>query len=112
VGGGGGEVEGAEENECAPSPRGGRGGGGGGGSGGGVIDHPLASTSTSPPSSPLGRAVQVDPMKPTLKVPGSKRLKLEAEKMLSNFAFKFNLRGYSPGAGSGCASTCASCPGW
>jgi len=39
-----------------------------------------------------GRAVQVDPIKPTLKAPGSKCLKLEAESPPSNFAFKFNLR--------------------
>ena len=42
-----------------------------------------------------GVAVQVDPMKPTLKPPGSKRLKLEHEKQLSNFAFTFNLRRYT-----------------
>jgi hypothetical protein len=41
-----------------------------------------------------GGAVQVDPMKPTLKPPGSKRLKLYHEKLLSNFAFNFNLRRY------------------
>jgi len=34
-------------------------------------------------------------MKPTLKAPESKRLKLEHEKTLSNFAFKFNLRRYN-----------------
>jgi len=39
--------------------------------------------------------VQVDPIKPTLKAPGSKRLKLEHENLLSNFGFKFNLRRYS-----------------
>ena len=39
--------------------------------------------------------MQVDPIKPTLKAPGSKRLKLEDEKMLSNFAFKFHLRRYT-----------------
>jgi len=33
-------------------------------------------------------------MKPTLKPPGSKRLKLYHEKLLSNFAFNFNLRRY------------------
>ena len=38
--------------------------------------------------------VQVDPIKPTLKAPGSKRLKLEDEKLLSNVAFNFNLRRY------------------
>jgi len=31
-------------------------------------------------------------MKPTRKPPGTKRLKLEHEKLLFNFAFKFNLR--------------------
>ena len=35
-------------------------------------------------------------MKPTLKAPGSKRLKLEHEKLLSNFAFNFNWRRYTP----------------
>jgi beta-galactosidase/beta-glucuronidase len=33
-------------------------------------------------------------MKPTLKAPGSKRLKLDHEKLLSNFAFNVNLRRY------------------
>jgi hypothetical protein len=37
-------------------------------------------------------------MKPTLKAPGSKRLKLKYDKMLSSFAFKFNLRRYTGGA--------------
>jgi hypothetical protein len=38
-----------------------------------------------------GRAVQVDPMKPMLKAPGTKRLKLdEYDEVLSSFAFKFN----------------------
>ena len=34
-----------------------------------------------------GRAVQADPIKPTLKAPGPKRLKLEYEEALSNFVF-------------------------
>ena len=34
-------------------------------------------------------------MKTTLKAPESKCLKLEHEKTLSNFAFRFNLRRYS-----------------
>ena len=34
-------------------------------------------------------------MKPTLKAPESKRLKLEHEKTLPNFGFKFNLRRYN-----------------
>ena len=40
-------------------------------------------------------AVQLEPMKPTLKAPGSKRLKLTHEKLLSYIAFKFNLRRYT-----------------
>jgi len=42
----------------------------------------------------LGRVVQVDPIKPTLKAPGIKRLKLKQGELLSIFAFKFNLRRY------------------
>jgi hypothetical protein len=41
--------------------------------------------------------VQVDPIKPTLNPPGSKRLKLKWDILLSTFAFKFNLRRYSEG---------------
>jgi len=39
--------------------------------------------------------VQFDPMKPTLKAPGSKRLKLGYDELLSHFAFKFNFRRYN-----------------
>jgi len=49
-----------------------------------------------------GRAVQVDPIKPTLKPPGTKRLRLKYDEPLSNFAFKINLRRY----------TKAGCPTW
>ena len=42
-----------------------------------------------------GRAVQVDPMKPKLKPPGTKRLKLEYDGLLSNIGFKFSLRRYN-----------------
>jgi hypothetical protein len=42
-----------------------------------------------------GRAVQVHAIKPTLKAPGTKRLKLKCDETLSNFAFKFNLRYYT-----------------
>ena len=38
--------------------------------------------------------VQVDPINPTLKAPGTD-LKLEYEQLLSNFGFKFNLRRYN-----------------
>ena len=38
----------------------------------------------------LGRAVQVDPIKPTLKAPGTKRLKLKCDEPLS-ICFQFQL---------------------
>ena len=41
-----------------------------------------------------GRAVQLDPIKPTFKAPEIKSLKLEYDRPLSQFAFKFNLRRY------------------
>ena len=43
---------------------------------------------------PKGRAVQVDPIKPTLKAPGNKRWKLNCDLLLSTSAFDFNLRRY------------------
>jgi hypothetical protein len=42
-----------------------------------------------------GRAVHLDPVTPTLKAPGTKRLRLEYDGLLSNFGFKFNLRRYT-----------------
>ena len=39
--------------------------------------------------------MRVDPSKPTLKAPVSKSLKLQYEKLLSNVAFKVNLRRYT-----------------
>jgi hypothetical protein len=39
--------------------------------------------------------VQVDPIKPASKAPGTKRLKPKYDDPLSNFAFKFNLRRYN-----------------
>ena len=42
--------------------------------------------------------MQVDPIKPTLKAPGTKRLKQEQDEPLSSSAFNFNLRRYSVGA--------------
>jgi hypothetical protein len=54
-----------------------------------------------------GGAVQVDPIKSTLKAPRSSGLKLEHEKLLSTSAFKFKLRRYTAellrktGAGTG-----------
>ena len=38
--------------------------------------------------------MQVDPIKPTLKPPGTKRLKLKCDSMVSTSAFDFNLRHY------------------
>jgi len=42
-----------------------------------------------------GEAVQADPIKPMLKAPGTKRLKLQHDEPLSSFAFKSNVRCYS-----------------
>ena len=42
--------------------------------------------------------MQVDPMKPKLKPPGTKRLKLKCAMLLSTSAFRFNLRHYSEAA--------------
>jgi hypothetical protein len=42
--------------------------------------------------------VQVDPIKPTLKAPGTKRLKLNYDAPLSSFAFKLDLRRYREGS--------------
>ena len=39
--------------------------------------------------------MQVDPIEPKVKPPGSERLKLKCDVLLSNAAFKFNLRRYS-----------------
>ena len=61
-------------------------GGGGGGGGGG--------TGT-------GRAVQVDPMKPKLKPPGTKRLKPKCDTLPSISAFKFHLHHYTRATSSG-----------
>jgi len=44
---------------------------------------------------PRGRTVQVDPIKPKLKPPGAKRLKLDCDLLLSTSAFKFNVRRYT-----------------
>jgi len=44
---------------------------------------------------PHGRPVQVDAIKPTLKAPGTKRLKLRCDVLLSTSAFKFKLRRYT-----------------
>ena len=38
--------------------------------------------------------MQLDPIKPTLKAPGTKRLKLKCDEPLSKIAFNFDLRRY------------------
>jgi len=43
----------------------------------------------------LGREVQVDPLKPKLKAPGTACLKLPRDKLLSSFSFKFDLHRYT-----------------
>ena len=60
---------------------------------------------------PLGRALQVDPIKPTLKATGTKRLKLKCDVLLSTFTFKFSLHHYSwatRAAPTACAPTSTS----
>jgi len=42
-----------------------------------------------------GTAVQVEPMKPMLKAPGTKQLNLKYDELLSSFAFNSKLRRYS-----------------
>jgi len=41
-----------------------------------------------------GRAMQVDPIEPQLRPPGSQRLKVNCDVLLSTSAFKLNLRCY------------------
>jgi len=46
------------------------------------------------PRQPHGWAMPLDPIKPNFKPPGTQRLKLKGDLLLSYFAFKFNLRCY------------------
>ena len=41
--------------------------------------------------------MQIDPIRPKLKLPGTKHLKLEYDGLLSSFAFNFMLRRYTVG---------------
>ena len=52
--------------------------------------------------------MQVQPIKPMLKAPGTKRLKLKYDETPSNVAFKFDLRRYNEGTcvGYGDESRC------
>jgi hypothetical protein len=47
--------------------------------------------------------MQVDPMEPAMKSPGSKRLKPKYDEPLSNFAFNFNFCRYSTASGGNVA---------
>jgi hypothetical protein len=58
----------------------------------------------------LGRAVHVEPVKPMLKAPGTERLKLRSDELLSNLAFKFNLRHYNSFGFGGHNSCCIFAP--
>jgi len=55
--------------------------------------------------------VQVDPIKHTVKGPGTKRLKLGYDGLLSNFGFKFNLRRYKQGGVKGALKGNERCTG-
>ena len=66
--------------------------------------------------------MQVEPMKPVLKAPGTKRLKLKCDGPVSSFAFNCILRRYSEGRkflgerdpvifGHKAGDTCAGCAG-
>jgi len=59
---------------------------------GGPLRDSLTSTGDMPAP---GRAVHVDPIKPTLEALGTKRLKLKRDEPPSNLASKFNLRLYT-----------------
>jgi len=66
-----------------PNDARGNGGGGGGGSGGGGGGHVGGGAGA------VGKAVQVDPIKPTLKAAGTKRLKLKYDGTAFKFCFQF-----------------------
>ena len=96
-------------NECKPLDRGLRGRGVAHGSVGGAGTHLHAGAAgrggelrgrRAPRRRRCGpcKAVQVDPIKPTLKAPETKPFTLKCDKLLSNSAFNFGLRRYIPGA--------------
>jgi hypothetical protein len=86
-------------NKCKPLSGGNNGGGDGGGDDDSVDDgggdggsgDDSGGGSGSGDGGDDGRAVQFDPIKPTLKAPETKRLKLRYDGPLSNLAFKLNL---------------------
>jgi hypothetical protein len=64
--------------------------------------RPLAAPLGTPHRVRRGRAVQVDPIKPKLKPPGTERLKLKCDILLSTLAFKIKLRRYTAGLDASC----------
>ena len=56
-----------------------------------AAEHGAPGSGTAPVVD-LGEAVHVESMRSKLKAPGTERLKLKYDNLLSNFAFKFNLR--------------------
>jgi hypothetical protein len=61
---------------------------------------------------PLGTEVQVDPMKPKLKGPGTLQWKLKCDVPLSTSAFEFNLRHYTSERTSIAGRTASAQTGW
>ena len=57
--------------------------------------HDVGRGLLEPGASRQGSPVQVDPIKPKLKPPRTKRLKLKCDVLLSKSAFKSNLRRYA-----------------
>jgi len=55
----------------------------------------VASAAGCSDAAAIGEAMQADPMKPVLKAPGTIDLKPFHNKLLSNVAFKFNMRRYT-----------------
>ena len=57
--------------------------------------------------------MQVDPIKPTLKPPGTKQLKVKYEELLPSFALNFNFRRYIEEFSAGLAAALAEqAEGW
>ena len=57
-----------------------------------------------------GRPMQVDPIKPKLKPPGTTRLKLKCDELLSSFALKFTVRRYIVGVWSSVTGSSVEAP--
>ena len=78
--------------------------------------HPLPVQDGDPTNCEIGKAVRVNPIKLTLQAPGNKRMKLKYGELLTDFAFKFNLRRYisatAPSSSSSCPTRFPSRSGW